>query len=205
MALSDNYRSIMNGALSAFDQETKAAQAQENMYKQQYGAERDRGLRDSYVNYMQGKRDLPQMLSYMGYSGGPAETSMLKLNTSYEQGRQDKERSYLDAIKELTAKYMGTYADINSRRAQAQSQYEAMIAQAVAEEQAAAAAAASRSYGGYSRSGGGGTIPDPPGGGRYKPTSMTQGGNTVKPATFNGQYYLKNNYYPYNPSSRGGR
>lgn len=156
MALSDNYRSIMNGALSAFDQETKAAQAQENMYKQQYGTERDRGLRDSYVNYMQGKRDLPQMLSYMGYSGGPAETSMLKLNTSYEQGRQDKENSYLDAIKELTAKYMGTYADINSRRAQAQSQYEAMIAQA------AAAAVASRSYGGYSRSGGGDEDPLPP-------------------------------------------
>ena len=204
MALSANYRSIMNGALSAFDQETKAAQAQENMYKQQYGTERDRGLRDSYVNYMQGKRDLPQMLSYMGYSGGPAETSMLKLNTSYEQGRQDKENSYLDAIKELTTKYMGTYADINSRRAQAQSQYEAMIAQAVAEEQAAAAAVASRSYGGYSRSGGysgygdDDTIPDPPSG----PQTMKHGKIPVKPATFNGQYYLQNSY---NPSSRGGR
>lgn len=145
MSLSDSYRSAMSSVLASFDQERKAAQAQENLYKEQYGTQRDRGLKDSYINYMQGKRDLPQMLSYLGYSGGPAESSTLKLNTSYEQGRQDKETSYLDAIKELTTKYMGIYADINSRRAQAQAQYEAMIAQAAAEE----AAAARSSYGGY--------------------------------------------------------
>lgn len=155
MALSDTYRSIMNNALSAYDQETKAAQQQENLYKEKYATERDRGLKDSYVNYMQGKRDLPQMLSYLGYTGGPAETSTLKLNTEYEQGRQDKETTYLDALKELTAKYAGTYADINSRRSAAQAQYEAQIAQAMADEEAAAAAARYSSGGGYSRSSGG--------------------------------------------------
>ena len=48
-----------------------------------------------YRDYMNSRRTLPQQLAAMGYNGGLSESSMLRLNNSYEEGLNENERARL--------------------------------------------------------------------------------------------------------------
>lgn len=57
--------------------------------------------RQLYVDYMMGRRDLPQQLSAMGYTGGLRESSLLNLQNNYEGQLAENERSRLAGIREI--------------------------------------------------------------------------------------------------------
>ena len=48
-----------------------------------------------YRDYMNSRRTLPQQLAAMGYNGGLSESSLLRLNNSYEEGLNENERARL--------------------------------------------------------------------------------------------------------------
>ncbi len=49
--------------------------------------------RQLYRDYMEQRRTLPQQMAAQGYSGGLSESSMLRLNNSYEEGLNENERA----------------------------------------------------------------------------------------------------------------
>ena len=49
--------------------------------------------RQLYRDYMNSRRVLPQQMAAMGYNGGLSESSMLRLNNSYEEGLNENERA----------------------------------------------------------------------------------------------------------------
>jgi len=51
--------------------------------------------RQLYRDYMERRRVLPQQLAAMGYNGGLSESSLLRLNNSYEEGLNENERARL--------------------------------------------------------------------------------------------------------------
>lgn len=51
--------------------------------------------RQLYRDYMERRRVLPQQMAAMGYNGGLSESSMLRLNNSYEEGLNENERARL--------------------------------------------------------------------------------------------------------------
>lgn len=57
--------------------------------------------RQLYVDYMMGRRDLPQQLAAMGYTGGLRESSLLNLQNNYEGQLAENERSRLAGIRDI--------------------------------------------------------------------------------------------------------
>ena len=53
----------------------------------------DNTQRQNYVQYMENRRDLPQMLARQGITGGTSETSALRAQTNYENLYNNTERS----------------------------------------------------------------------------------------------------------------
>lgn len=51
--------------------------------------------RQLYRDYMNSRKILPQQLAAAGYNGGLSESSMLRLNNSYEEGLNENERARL--------------------------------------------------------------------------------------------------------------
>lgn len=51
--------------------------------------------RQLYRDYMERRRVLPQQMAAMGYNGGLSESSLLRLNNSYEEGLNENERARL--------------------------------------------------------------------------------------------------------------
>jgi hypothetical protein len=51
--------------------------------------------RQLYRDYMERRRVMPQQLAAMGYNGGLSESSLLRLNNSYEEGLNENERARL--------------------------------------------------------------------------------------------------------------
>ena len=49
--------------------------------------------RQLYRDYMNSRRILPQQMAAQGYNGGLSESSMLRLNNSYEEGLNENERA----------------------------------------------------------------------------------------------------------------
>ena len=49
--------------------------------------------RQLYRDYMNSRRVLPQQMAAQGYNGGLSESSMLRLNNSYEEGLNENERA----------------------------------------------------------------------------------------------------------------
>lgn len=57
--------------------------------------------RQLYVDYMMGRRDIPQQLAAMGYTGGLRESSLLNLQNNYEGQLAENERSRLAGIRDI--------------------------------------------------------------------------------------------------------
>ncbi len=67
---------------------------------QEYG----RSNRQLYLDYMGSKKNLPQQLSAAGYTGGLSESSLVRLDTDYQNNLAESERSRLAGASELNAR-----------------------------------------------------------------------------------------------------
>jgi len=104
--------------------------AQNQAYIPQIEQQSDRSLQEAYINYMQAKRSAPQTLSALGYTGGATESTMLGLDTGYQNTRTTLDLAREDALRqimeneqniratgdaslsELAARYYGEYANL---------------------------------------------------------------------------------------------
>lgn len=88
----DDQIAANNAALEAARQRAQeATDAQVAALADQYAGTN----RQLYRDYMNSRRVLPQQLAAMGYNGGLSESSMLRLNNSYEEGLNENERARL--------------------------------------------------------------------------------------------------------------
>lgn len=85
----DQIRKNYAKAYSNYEAQRNAeAQRAEKKTNAQY----DTAQRQNYVNYMQNKRQLPEMLAQQGLSGGASETATLRAQTNYENNYNNTER-----------------------------------------------------------------------------------------------------------------
>ncbi len=125
------------GAISQLEQSRtseKNTQTETNQYRiEQIDDTSNTALKSAYIGKEQNLKKLPSILSSSGYSGGPAESHVLKLTTDYERERNDIERdrrrdlkeqslTHQSAMGEIQSKYISPIADIYSQIANLQLQ-----------------------------------------------------------------------------------
>ena len=93
------YETMYNDQVAANDAALEAARARaQETTDAQIAALADQYAgtnRALYRDYMNSRRTLPQQLAAMGYNGGLSESSLLRLNNSYEEGLNENERARL--------------------------------------------------------------------------------------------------------------
>lgn len=90
--------SFYDNAIASYENKMKQDAATQ---KTQTNATYDDQLREAYVNRMQNQRTLANNLAQAGIRGGASETANLKLATTYENSRNDINKSRNAAIAEI--------------------------------------------------------------------------------------------------------
>ena len=149
---------------------TQQALGVNNAYIPQVNQQSDKQLQEAYISYMKGKRQAPEALSSMGYTGGAAETSLMGLDTNYQGVRGDLETARnqsLDQIRQnadqiqatgnadlsdLAAKYYDQYVNLSNQALQNAKEQENMDRNynSQTESDALTKAKLAASYGDYS-------------------------------------------------------
>lgn len=80
---------------------TEQAVTTNNAYIPQVNQQTDKQLQDAYIATQQAKVNAPQALSAMGYTGGAAESSLIGLDTTYQNQRGQMEQGRNDAINQI--------------------------------------------------------------------------------------------------------
>lgn len=135
-ALEAGYQARQEGRKQAQQRKEQVLDRQMELLEQ----ERESAGRDAYIRQQQQLTALPEQLSAYGINGGGAETSLLKINTEYNQARDrirtdfeqaagDVHQQRLDAESEYAAGLAADRADYYERLAQ--------LAADIAEAQAA--------------------------------------------------------------------
>ena len=109
---------------------TQSAVDTNNAYIPQVNAQTDKQLQQAYITAQQSKMNAPQAMAAMGYSGGAAESSLMGLDTNYQNNRNDLETSRntsLDSIRQNANQIQQTG---NAQLADLASQYYSQMASA---------------------------------------------------------------------------
>ena len=104
----------------------------------------DSAQQQAYINYMMGKRDLPQQMAAQGLSGGAAESTLAGMYNSYGNSRNaidtDRNQSLADLLHDLNNSkesalqaYNGQVSDAEAARLAYQMQLEQNLAAAIAD------------------------------------------------------------------------
>ena len=80
---------------------TEQAVTTNNAYIPQVNQQTDKQLQDAYIATQQAKVNAPQALSAMGYTGGAAESSLIGLDTTYQNQRGQMEQGRNDALNQI--------------------------------------------------------------------------------------------------------
>ena len=121
-----------------------AAQAKENIEQQidALNAEYSATNKQLYRDYKQQERILPQQMAAQGYGGGLAESSRLRLGTSYEEALRSNEMARLENVTQLNVTRAQAEYDAQAAAAQANAaaknqlyQYELALQEAQRQEQ----------------------------------------------------------------------
>jgi len=109
---------------------TQSAVDTNNAYIPQVNAQTDKQLQQAYITAQQSKMNAPQAMAAMGYSGGAAESSLMGLDTNYQNNRNELETSRntsLDSIRQNANQIQSTG---NAELADLASQYYSQMASA---------------------------------------------------------------------------
>ncbi len=111
--------SMLYGAISQLEQSRTAEknmQTKTNEYRvEQIDDSSNTALKSAYIGKEQNLKKLPSILSSSGYSGGPAESHILKLTTDYERERNDIERDRRRDLKEQSLTHQSAMGEIQSK------------------------------------------------------------------------------------------
>lgn len=122
--------------------EEAAAEAQAEAQRQQIAANKqsindsyDSSAREAYITSMQNQKALPALMSTQGMTGGATESSMLNLQTNYENNLADLENARNTALANADLGLNDVNADLASTLASINSQYGAKLADYVKDKQ----------------------------------------------------------------------
>lgn len=74
----------------------------------------DKSLQESYVSRMMAQKQLPQLLSAQGVTGGGVESRYADIIRAYENARNSTETQRASTLGELGSRYTGLFGDIES-------------------------------------------------------------------------------------------
>lgn len=94
-------RAAQQQAEAAQRQRTQAALEANNAYIPQVNQQTDKQLQDAYIAKQKARIEAPQALSAMGYTGGATESSLLGLDTGYQNQRGQIEQGRNEAIDKI--------------------------------------------------------------------------------------------------------
>jgi hypothetical protein len=95
------YEEMLRRQQEAIQQRINAAVDANNAYIPQVNQQSDKALQDAYILREQSRVNAPQALSALGYTGGAAETSLMGIQTGYENTRNQVEQSRAQALKQI--------------------------------------------------------------------------------------------------------
>lgn len=135
---SDYYQKMLDEQQAAIQQRIDSAVDQNNAYIPQVNQRSDQSLQNAYILREQNKYNAPQALSALGYNGGAAESSMLGINTGYENTRNEVEENRGQSLDEIYQNEQQIRATGDATKAEAAASYyqNLVAAQAAAEARA---------------------------------------------------------------------
>lgn len=115
---------------------TQSAIDTNNAYIPQVNAQTDKQLQQAYITAQQSKINAPQAMAAMGYTGGAAESSLMGLDTNYQNNRNDLETSRNTSLDSIRQNANTIQATGNAQLADLASQYYSQMAAAQEKAQA---------------------------------------------------------------------
>lgn len=94
-------RAAQRQAEEAQRMRTQAALEANNAYIPQVNQQTDKQLQDAYIAKQRARVEAPQALSAMGYTGGATESSLMGLDTNYQNARGQIEQGRNEAIDKI--------------------------------------------------------------------------------------------------------
>jgi hypothetical protein len=101
-----------------------------NAYIPQVQEQSDKQLHEAYLSYMKSKKNAPQTLSALGYTGGATESTLMGLDTGYQGVRTDLETARNQSLDQIRQNEQQIRSTGNANLSDLASQYYGQYAQA---------------------------------------------------------------------------
>jgi hypothetical protein len=132
-ALDSSRDTTLEGLLSSYNARKDALQGQYDSSKQTLDDDNASALRAAYINKMINARDLNQLLTAQGLTGGASETTTANMLNNYANNRNALNKTYNTNLRELLTSHKTSLADAlasyNEQKAQAMQNYANYLAQ----------------------------------------------------------------------------
>ena len=135
---SDYLEKAKQEALKAQQLQIKSALDKNNAYIPKVNEQTDKQLQEAYILAQQSKVNAPQALNAMGYTGGAVESSLLGLDTNYQNNRNALETSRNTSLDSIYQNAADIQSSGNANLADLSADYYNQMAQQQANQQAAA-------------------------------------------------------------------
>ena len=139
---SSYYNKYLKEQQKAIQKKIDASVQANNAYIPEINQASDQSLQNAYILREQNKVNAPQALSAMGYTGGATETSMMGINTGYENTRNEVEQNRSKSLAEIQQNEAQIRATGDATLSDAASTYYQNLIAAQKEAEAAAQAQA---------------------------------------------------------------
>ena len=101
VSASSYYNKYLKEQQKAIQKKIDASVQANNAYIPEINQASDQSLQNAYILREQNRVNAPQALSAMGYTGGATETSMMGINTGYENTRNQVEQNRAKSLAEI--------------------------------------------------------------------------------------------------------
>lgn len=132
-SLDTTLSSTLGGLLESYEAQKKALQGKYDNSKQTLDDDNESALRQAYINKMINARDMAQLLSAQGLTGGASETTTANMLNNYANNRNNLNKTYATNLRELLAGHESLLADAlgayNDKVANARQSYSNYLAQ----------------------------------------------------------------------------
>jgi hypothetical protein len=134
----DYYQKMLDDQQKAIQTRIDSAVQANNAYKDPINQRSDQSLQNAYILREQSKVNAPQALSAMGIQGGAAESSLLGINTGYENTRNEVEQNRQNSLNEIYQNEQQIRATGDATLSEASADYYNKLVQAQQQAEAAA-------------------------------------------------------------------
>lgn len=132
-SLDTTLSTTLGGLLDSYEAQKKALQGKYDSSKQTLDDDNASALQQAYINKMINARDMDQLLTAQGLTGGASETNIAKMLNNYANNRNSLNRTYNTNLRELLTGHESLLADAlsayNDKVANARQSYSNYLAQ----------------------------------------------------------------------------